>query len=194
MGFHLLVKALDAVLAASLALNALRLIARTGLEARLVAAITLAVAAAILVRSPVGDTDARAAFAALPSLLLGGVVLSAAGAGPWPPAAVAVAAAGAVLAVAGILALGRSFAVLPAARSVRTGGPYRFVRHPIYVGESLVFLAAATRLGAAGAAASVAMVILLVARILEEERVLARDADWRRLADRVRYRLVPGVW
>lgn len=36
-----------------------------------------------------------------------------------------------------VLWLGRSFSILPQARALVTGGPYRFVRHPLYLAEFL---------------------------------------------------------
>jgi protein-S-isoprenylcysteine O-methyltransferase Ste14 len=52
----------------------------------------------------------------------------------------AVAVAGAAWLLVSVLALGRCFGVLPAARGLVVRGPYRVVRHPVYLGE-LVALA-----------------------------------------------------
>jgi protein-S-isoprenylcysteine O-methyltransferase Ste14 len=47
---------------------------------------------------------------------------------------------GTLLALWSALALGRSFSLLPQARTLVTSGPYRFVRHPMYAGGLLIAL------------------------------------------------------
>ena len=46
---------------------------------------------------------------------------------------------GLVVMVIGLASLGRSFGIMPRARGLVQGGLYRWVRHPIYLGEFLVF-------------------------------------------------------
>jgi protein-S-isoprenylcysteine O-methyltransferase Ste14 len=55
----------------------------------------------------------------------------------------AIAVAACVWLLASVLALGRCFGVLPEARGLVTRGPYRLVRHPVYLGE-IVALAGLT--------------------------------------------------
>ena len=50
---------------------------------------------------------------------------------------------GGFLASAGVLTLGRSFSLTPEARELKTRGLYRFVRHPIYLGEIIACLGTA---------------------------------------------------
>ena len=93
------------------------------------------------------------------------------------------------------LILGRSFGVVAANRGVRSAGPYRIVRHPMYAGYTLthigVFLAMP---GTRTALFYGGTLVLQILRILREERILMRDAAYRDLAAKVRYRLLPGIY
>lgn len=75
-------------------------------------------------------------------------------------------------------------------------GIYGMVRHPMYLGISLVFSGGAMLLGSViGLLVALAMVGLLVVRIFGEEKLLTRDlAGYRSYREKVRYRLVPHVW
>ncbi|MGA9902677.1 MAG: isoprenylcysteine carboxylmethyltransferase family protein [Terriglobales bacterium] len=75
-------------------------------------------------------------------------------------------------------------------------GVYGFVRHPMYLGASLVFVGAALLLGSTSALLlGLAMIGLLVVRIFGEEKLLARDLEgYKEYLQKVRYRLVPHIW
>ncbi len=75
-------------------------------------------------------------------------------------------------------------------------GVYSFVRHPMYLGGSLVFVGGALLLGSVcGLLVAMAEVLLLVVRIFGEEKLLARDLEgYQAYRQRVRYRLMPHVW
>lgn len=99
---------------------------------------------------------------------------------------------GFVLQLSAKLALARSFGVVAANRGVKIGGPYRLIRHPMYLGYFLThlgFLLAGPTLWNLGVYALTCT--LQIARILAEERVLCRDNAYRALMARTRYRLVP---
>ncbi len=75
-------------------------------------------------------------------------------------------------------------------------GVYGFVRHPMYLGGILMFLGAPLLLGSIyGVLAGLALTVLLVARILGEEKMLNRDLEgYRKYTQHVRYRLIPYIW
>jgi protein-S-isoprenylcysteine O-methyltransferase Ste14 len=91
--------------------------------------------------------------------------------------------------------LGRSFAVLPSLRDIRTSGMYRFVRHPIYLSYIVAGLGTLMRHPSVyNSSVVLAGVLLMMWRIRFEERLLAQDELYRNYMDAVRYRLIPGLY
>jgi len=79
---------------------------------------------------------------------------------------------------------------------VITGGPYAYVRHPGYAGFMLGHAALPFLLGSLWALVpTVIGFSLLVVRAALEDRTLHRElVGYREYAERVRWRLLPGVW
>lgn len=75
-------------------------------------------------------------------------------------------------------------------------GVYGFVRHPMYLGASLWFVGGALLVGsAAGLLVGAIMTCLVVVRIFGEERVLLQGLEgYAAYREKVRFRLVPGIW
>lgn len=88
--------------------------------------------------------------------------------------------------------LGRSFGIAPADRGLRTGGPYGWVRHPLYAAEILFYVGyVVAHPSWRNLAALVFGGAIQVFRIVREERILEGYAPY---AARVRWRLLPLVW
>lgn len=94
-----------------------------------------------------------------------------------------------------LLTLGKRFGIRPALRGLATRGPYRLVRHPLYLSYLVADIGYAMHLSN-----PLTLVLLLVAwsamiyRIVTEERVLSLDPRWPIYAQLVRHRLIPGMW
>jgi protein-S-isoprenylcysteine O-methyltransferase Ste14 len=80
--------------------------------------------------------------------------------------------------------------------TVVTSGPYRFVRHPMYAGATLMYAAIGLILGSRWALATAALiVIMLIWRTVMEDRTLRRELPgYEEYSGVTRYRLVPGLW
>jgi protein-S-isoprenylcysteine O-methyltransferase Ste14 len=81
-------------------------------------------------------------------------------------------------------------------QKVASRGLYKFVRHPMYVGNVIMMVGMPLALGSYwGLVFVVPGVAALVFRILDEEKLLTQElAGYREYTQRVRYRLVPSVW
>jgi protein-S-isoprenylcysteine O-methyltransferase Ste14 len=108
---------------------------------------------------------------------------------------IAISAFGLMIVVLGKLSIGRSFGLAPANRGIVSTGLYRFVRHPIYLGYLITHVgfvlanAIGWNLVVLGAAD-----IALMFRAVCEEQTLALDGAYRSYMDRVRWRVIPGVF
>jgi protein-S-isoprenylcysteine O-methyltransferase Ste14 len=79
---------------------------------------------------------------------------------------------------------------------VVTSGPYRYVRHPMYLGVIVLFFSLPPALGSCYALVpSIAIDILFVVRTAKEDDMLKEELlGYSEYAQRVRYRLMPGLW
>jgi len=79
---------------------------------------------------------------------------------------------------------------------VATGGPYRWVRHPGYVGYCLTTLATPLALGTLwGLTFAVIIVAIFIYRTYREDNTLHEELPgYAEYAERVKYRLIPYVW
>lgn len=119
---------------------------------------------------------------------------------PIPLMATVIACLGAALSVWALISLGESFSIAPADRGIACSGPYRFIRHPMYLG-ALVIAGTAVfgslrmdvlrwqdgwNLAILGLAFTCA-----IYRIRKEEALIQGYPAYAKV---VRWRLIPGVW
>ncbi len=81
-------------------------------------------------------------------------------------------------------------------QTVASHGLYKFVRHPMYVGNAIMMTGIPLALGSYwGLLFVVPGTLVLALRILDEEKLLVRELPgYREYAQGVRYRLVPYIW
>jgi len=116
---------------------------------------------------------------------------------PFTPEAVAppcliAGLAGYALVFWSLLKLGPRFGIAPADRGLVTDGPYRLLRHPMYLGE--LVLRGALMLAAAPLEGLLPFLILAsiqVLRLQREEKVIAGYPGY---ASQVRWRLIPFIF
>jgi protein-S-isoprenylcysteine O-methyltransferase Ste14 len=113
----------------------------------------------------------------------------------WPEAGLVLVMLAAALSLVSLLTMGRLFGVRPALRGLVTNGPYRFVRHPMYLSYVLADIGYNLQ---EWNFVTLLLVLLgwasLIYRIHAEERLLSQHTEWPAYAASVRYRLLPGLW
>src|ERR1043166_2277122 len=113
----------------------------------------------------------------------------------WPDAGLVLVTLAAGLSLVSLLALGRNFGIRPALRNLVMSGPYRFVRHPMYLSYVLADIGYNLQEWN-----SVTLLLVLIGwaslayRIHAEERLLSQHAKWPAYVVLARFRLFPGLW
>lgn len=81
-------------------------------------------------------------------------------------------------------------------QQVISTGLYGFVRHPMYLGNCIMYILSPIALGSWWAVIPALLIVpVIVMRIRNEEKVLAKDLPgYSEYLQKVKYRLVPGVW
>ena len=103
--------------------------------------------------------------------------------------------AGLAFAICSVAVLGRCFGILPDVRGLVTRGPYRLVRHPLYLGELTAVLGivlGSRRPLLAGGTWLVCVGLQLARTSYEERNIRAEFPQYDEYAARTR-RLIPGV-
>jgi protein-S-isoprenylcysteine O-methyltransferase Ste14 len=91
--------------------------------------------------------------------------------------------------------LGRSFSLVPQARSVVQTGPYRWIKHPLYFAEEIAILGVVLQyLTPVTVIVFVLHLGVQVCRILYEEDLLRRNCSEYSSYEASRWRLIPYVW
>ncbi|MBV9375835.1 MAG: isoprenylcysteine carboxylmethyltransferase family protein [Alphaproteobacteria bacterium] len=102
---------------------------------------------------------------------------------------------GSAAAVYALMRLGRSFSMMAEARRLVTSGPYRFIRHPLYLAEQLAVVGLAMQFSSwATALVLVVQIAFQLRRMHNEEAVLAESFPEYAAYRQRTARLVPGIY
>src|ERR1700757_3082203 len=102
---------------------------------------------------------------------------------------------GTIMMLVTIRHLGRSFSLVPQARSVVQSGPYRWIKHPLYLSEEIAIVGVVLRfLTPLTVTVLVVHIGIQVCRILYEEDLLRRTCPEYSSYEASRWRLVPYLW
>lgn len=93
------------------------------------------------------------------------------------------------------LALNRSFGIVPANRGIVSSGPYKYIRHPIYTGYLITSTGyILNQPSELNLYVYLICAVLNMLRILEEEKLLLKDEQYREFAAKTRWRMLPYIF
>lgn len=102
---------------------------------------------------------------------------------------------GMALQVLGMFSLNQSIGFVAANRGVKTGGMYRFVRHPLYFAYIVSFFGyMINQFCIRNLCVYLVMVFALYLRTRCEEGILRQDEEYQAYAEKVKYRMIPGLF
>ena len=163
----------------------------------LLASETLVVVFTVFRRSPsTVDRSLRARLLTTMSMM-GPFLVRPAGVAAMAPelATVALSAVGLLVVIGGKMSLGRSFGLMPANRGIVSTGLYQVVRHPIYLGYLITHIGFVMANPTTWNIATLLFADLaLMVRAKCEEKTLAQDAAYRAYQQKVRWRVLPGLF
>ena len=94
-----------------------------------------------------------------------------------------------------VLYLNKSLSLVPAERSVKTGGPYRFIRHPMYSSDIISFFGyVLVNFSVANLIIVLCNTVLMLVRINREEAFLSRNQSYREYLAQTQWKLLPFVY
>lgn len=103
--------------------------------------------------------------------------------------------AGSAFAAYSVFYLGRSVSVMAEARRLVTGGPYRFVRHPLYLGEEVAVIGVCLQyISVSAAFLLLVQICFQFYRMSREEEILSKT--FTEYAEHIRrtWRILPGLY
>lgn len=100
-----------------------------------------------------------------------------------------------MLQIVSLIYLNRSMGVVPANRGLKSSGPYKFVRHPLYA----TYLISCTGFtlghpGQPNGFVLLAIYLFEILRIFNEERFLSHDKNYQAYMKKTKWRLIPFVF
>ena len=102
---------------------------------------------------------------------------------------------GLIITIAGALSLGRSISIVPAERTIKTAGLYRYVRHPMYISELISMIGyVLVNYSLGNVVIALCTTGLMIERIRREELFLSRNALYRSYVMNVYWKLIPFVY